>query len=164
MYPQRVTQAYFRVRRQALPGRKGRRPAYCRLTPSRSLSREVNIMTKLASIHFAKCRPGGQPERHNFRQYSSDDFRPSYFLPPEDQQPNTYRDLLETDTSKAAEAGAADDHARGFYDDIRSHYTGRGKRPKYENCRREAILNLSEDSTEADVMNVVKYLEEKWHL
>ena len=121
-------------------------------------------MTTKSSIHFAKCRPGGQPERHNFRQYSNDDFRPSYFLPPEDQQPNTYRDLLETDTSKATEAGAADDHARGFYDDIRSHYTGRGKRPKYENCRREAILNLSEDSTEADVMNVVKYLKDRWHI
>lgn len=127
-------------------------------------SQEVKDMTTKSSIHFAKCRPGGQPERHNFRQYSNDDFRPSYFLPPEDQQPNTYRDLLETDTSKAAEAGAADNHARGFYDDIRSHYTGRGKRPKYENCRKEAILNLSETSTEADVMNVVKYLEEKWHL
>lgn len=121
-------------------------------------------MTTKSSIHFAKCRPGGQPERHNFRQYSNDDFRPSYFLPPEDQQPNTYRDLLETDTSKAAEAGAADDHARGFYDDIRSHYTGRGKRPKYENCRREAILNLSEDSTEEDVKKVVDYLKDRWHL
>lgn len=127
-------------------------------------SQEVKDMTTKSSIHFAKCRPGGQPERHNFRQYSNDDFRPSYFLPPEDQQPNTYRDLLETDTSKAAEAGAADDHARGFYDDIRSHYTGRGKRPKYENCRREAILNLSEDSTEEDVKKVVDYLKDRWHL
>ena len=121
-------------------------------------------MTTKSSIHFAKCRPAGQPERHNFRQYSSDDFRPSYFLDPADQQPNTYKDLLEPDNSKAAEAGAADDHARGFYDDIRSHYTGRGKRPKYENCRREAILNLSEDSTEEDVKKVVDYLKDRWHL
>ena len=164
MYPQRVTQAYFRVRRQALPGRKGRRPAYCRLTPSRSLSREVNIMTNRSSIHFAKCRPGGQPERHNFRQYSSDDFRPSYFLDPADQQPNTYRDLLEPDSTSTANAAQAEKHARGFFDDMKSHYQGRGKRAKYENCRREAILNLSESSTETDVMNVVKYLHDRWHL
>ena len=59
-------------------------------------------MTKLASIHFAKCRPGAAPERHNARQYSNDDFRPSYFLPTEDQQDNTFRDLLEPrDTSTA---------------------------------------------------------------
>lgn len=121
-------------------------------------------MTSKSSIHFARCRPAGQPERHNFRQYSSEDFRPSYFLPPEDQLPNIYKDLLEADTTAPAEAGAAEDHARRYYDDVRSHYTGRGKRPKYENCRKEAILNLSETSTEADVMNVVKYLEEKWHL
>lgn len=120
-------------------------------------------MTTKSSIHFAKCRPGGQPERHNFRQYSTDDFRPSYFLAPADQLPNTYRDLLEPDTSKA-DAGEAERHARGFYDDLKAQYTGRGKRPKYENCRREAILNLSESSTEADVMNVVKYLKERWNI
>ena len=129
-----------------------------------SVNREFNIMTNKSSIHFAKCRPGGQPERHNFRQYSTDDFRPKYFLPEAEQQPNIYKDLLEADTTAPAEAGAAEDHARRYYDDVRSHYTGRGKRPKYENCRKEAILNLSETSTEADVMNVVKYLEEKWHL
>ena len=120
-------------------------------------------MTTKSSIHFDKCRPGGQPERHNFRQYSSDDFRPSYFLPPEDQLPNTYKDLLEPNNSKA-DAVEAEKNARGFFDETKSHYQGRGKRAKYENCRREAILNLSESSTEADVMNVVKYLEEKWHL
>ena len=120
-------------------------------------------MTTKSSIHFDKCRPGGQPERHNFRQYSSDDFRPSYFLPPEDQLPNTYKDLLEPNNSKA-DADEAEENARGFFDETKSHYQGRGKRAKYENCRREAILNLSESSTEADVMNVVKYLEEKWHL
>ena len=120
-------------------------------------------MTTKSSIHFDKCRPGGQPERHNFRQYSSDDFRPSYFLPPEDQLPNTYKDLLEPNNSKA-DADEAEKNARGFFDETKSHYQGRGKRAKYENCRREAILNLSESSTEADVMNVVKYLEEKWHL
>ena len=120
-------------------------------------------MTKLASIHFAKCRPAGQPERHNFRQYSSDDFRPSYFLPPEDQLPNTYKDLLEPNNSKA-DADEAEKNARGFFDDMKSHYSGRGKRAKYENCRREAILNLSESSTESDVMNVVKYLKDRWHI
>lgn len=120
-------------------------------------------MTSKSSIHFAKCRPGGQPERHNFRQYSSDDFRPSYFLPPEDQLPNTYKDLLEPNNSKA-DADEAEKNARGFFDETKSHYQGRGKRAKYENCRREAILNLSESSTEADVMNVVKYLKDRWHI
>ena len=121
-------------------------------------------MTTKSSIHFAKCRPGGQPERHNFRQYSSDDFRPSYFLPPEDQLPNTYRDLLEPDSTSKADAAEAEKNARGFFDDMKSHYSGRGKRAKYENCRREAILNLSESSTEADVMTVVKYLKERWNI
>ena len=161
MYPQRVTQAYFRVRRQALPGRKRRRPAYCRLTPSRSLPREANIMTKLASIHFAKCRPGAAPERHNARQYSNDDFRPGYFLDEADQEPNTVRDLLEPENTDAAEAA---DHAKAYFDQVKAHYSGRGKRAKYENCRREAILNLSENSTEDDVRGVVKYLEDKWHI
>ena len=120
-------------------------------------------MTKLASIHFAKCRPGAAPERHNFRQYSSDDFRPSYFLPPEDQLPNTYKNLLEPNNSKA-DADEAEKNARGFFDETKSHYQGRGKRAKYDNCRREAILNLSESSTEDDVRGVVKYLEDKWHI
>lgn len=121
-------------------------------------------MTNKSSIHFAKCRPAGQPERHNFRQYSSDDFRPSYFLPEADQQPNTYKDLLEPDSTSKADAAEAERHARGFFDEAKSHYQGRGKRAKYENCRREAILNLSESSTEADVMNVVKYLKERWNI
>ena len=118
-------------------------------------------MTTKSSIHFAKCRPAGQPERHNFRQYSSDDFRPSYFLPPEDQLPNTYKDLLEPENTDAAEAA---DHAKAYFDQVKAHYSGRGKRAKYDNCRREAILNLSESSTEDDVRGVVKYLEDKWHI
>ena len=118
-------------------------------------------MTKLASIHFAKCRPGAAPERHNARQYSNDDFRPSYFLPPEDQLPNTYKDLLEPENTDAAEAA---DHAKAYFDQVKAHYSGRGKRAKYDNCRREAILNLSESSTEDDVRGVVKYLEDKWHI
>lgn len=121
-------------------------------------------MTTKSSIHFAKCRPAGQPERHNFRQYSSDDFRPSYFLDPADQLPNTYKDLLEPDSTSKADAAEAEKNARGFFDDMKSHYSGRGKRAKYGNCRREAILNLSESSTEADVMNVVKYLKERWNI
>lgn len=121
-------------------------------------------MTTKSSIHFAKCRPGGQPERHNFRQYSSDDFRPSYFLPPEARQENIYRDLLEPDSTSTANAAEAERHARGFFEDVKSHYKGRGKRPKYENCRKEAILNLSESSTEDDVKAVVKYLKDRWHI
>ena len=127
-------------------------------------SQEVKDMTTKSSIHFAKCRPGGQPERHNFRQYSTDDFRPSYFLDPADQLPNTYKDLLEPDSTSTADAAEAEKHARGFFDDMKSHYSGRGKRAKYENCRREAILNLSETSTEEDVKNVVQYLHDRWHL
>ena len=119
-------------------------------------------MTNKSSIHFAKCRPGSSPERHNARQYTADDFRPHYFLPEEEQQPNTFVDLLETGNTSTAEAAA--DHARGFYDDLKAQYTGRGKRPRYENCRREAILNLSESSTEDDVKAVVKYLKDRWHL
>ena len=121
-------------------------------------------MTTKSSIHFAKCRPGGQPERHNFRQYSSDDFQPSYFLPPEARQENIYRDLLEPDSTSTANAAEAERHARGFFEDVKSHYKGRGKRPKYENCRKEAILNLSESSTEDDVKAVVKYLKDRWHI
>ena len=127
------------------------------------LDSEVSMTTK-SSIHFAKCRPGGQPERHNFRQYSSDDFRPSYFLPPEARQENIYRDLLEPDSTSTANAAEAERHARGFFEDVKSHYKGRGKRPKYENCRKEAILNLSESSTEDDVKAVVKYLKDRWHI
>ena len=118
-------------------------------------------MTKLASIHFAKCRPGAAPERHNARQYSNDDFRPGYFLDEADQEPNTVRDLLEPENTDAAEAA---DHAKAYFDQVKAHYSGRGKRAKYDNCRREAILNLSESSTEDDVRGVVKYLEDKWHI
>lgn len=118
-------------------------------------------MTKLASIHFGKCRPGAAPERHNARQYSNDDFRPGYFLPEADQEPNTVRDLLEPENADAAKAA---DNAKAYFDQVKSHYTGRGKRAKYDNCRREAILNLNETSTEDDVRGVVKYLEERWHL
>lgn len=121
-------------------------------------------MTEKSSIHFAKCRAGAAPERHNARQYSNDDFRPSYFLPEADQEPNTFRDLLEARGTSTADAAEAADHAKTYFDQVKAQYSGRGKRAKYDNCRREAILNLSESSTEADVMNVVKYLEEKWHL
>lgn len=118
-------------------------------------------MTKLASIHFGKCRPGAAPERHNARQYSNDDYRPGYFLPEADQEPNTVRDLLEPENTDAEEAA---DHAKAYFDQVKAHYSGRGKRAKYDNCRREAILNLSESSTEDDVRGVVKYLEDKWHI
>ena len=118
-------------------------------------------MTNLASIHFEKCRPGPMPERHNARQYSNEDFAPRYFLPEADQEPNTYKDLLEPENTDAAKAA---DNAKAYFDDVKSHYSGRGKRAKYENCRREAILNLNETSTEDDVRGVVKYLEERWHL
>jgi len=121
-------------------------------------------MTKLASIHFAKCRPGAAPERHNMRQYSNDDYAPHYFLDPADQLPNVYRDLLETGDTSTPDAAKAADNAKSYFDDVKSHYTGRGKRAKYDNCRREAILNLSETSTEDDVRGVVKYLEDKWHI
>lgn len=117
-------------------------------------------MTKLASIHFAKCRPGAAPERHNARQYSNEDFAPRYFLP-EAQEPNTYKDLLEPENTDAAKAA---DNAKAYFDQVKAHYSGRGKRAKYDNCRREAILNLSESSTEDDVRGVVKYLEDKWHI
>lgn len=118
-------------------------------------------MTNKASIHFAKCRPGAAPERHNMRQYSNEDFRPSYFLPEADQEPNTVRDLLDPENTDAAKAA---DNAKAYFDQVKEHYSGRGKRAKYDNCRREAILNLSETSTEDDVRGVVKYLEERWHL
>ena len=101
------------------------------------------------------------PERHNARQYSNEDFAPRYFLPEADQEPNTYKDLLEPENTDAAKAA---DNAKAYFDDVKSHYSGRGKRAKYENCRREAILNLNETSTEDDVRGVVKYLEERWHL
>lgn len=118
-------------------------------------------MTNKASIHFEKCRAGAAPERHNARQYSNDDFRPGYFLDEADQEPNTVRDLLEPENTDAAEAA---DHAKAYFDQVKAHYSGRGKRAKYDNCRREAILNLSENSTEDDVRGVVKYLEDKWHI
>jgi len=118
-------------------------------------------MTKLASIHFAKCRPGAAPERHNVRQYSNEDFAPRYFLPEADQEPNTYKDLLEPENTDAAKAA---DNAKAYFDQVKAHYSGRGKRAKYDNCRKEAILNLSETSTEDDVRGVVKYLEDKWHI
>ena len=126
-----------------------------------SVNREFNIMTNKSSIHFAKCRPGAAPERHNARQYSNDDFRPSYFLDPADQEPNTVHDLLDPENANAAKAA---DNAKAYFDQVKSHYTGRGKRAKYDNCRREAILNLSESSTEDDVKAVVKYLKDRWNL
>ena len=121
-------------------------------------------MTDKSSIRFAKCRAGAAPERHNARQYSNDDFRPSYFLPEADQEPNTFRDLLEARGTSTADAAEAADHAKAYFDQVKAHYSGRGKRAKYDNCRREAILNLSESSTEDDVRGVVKYLEDKWHI
>lgn len=108
-------------------------------------------MTNKASIHFAKCKTGAAPERHNMRQYSNDDFRPSYFLPEADQEQNTYRDLLEAGDTSTPDAAKAADNAKAYFDQVKSHYSGRGKRAKYDNCRREAILNLSENSTEDDV-------------
>lgn len=121
-------------------------------------------MTNKASIHFAKCKTGAAPERHNMRQYSNDDFRPSYFLPEADQEQNTYRDLLEAGDTSTPDAAKAADNAKAYFDQVKSHYSGRGKRAKYDNCRREAILNLSENSTEDDVRGVVRYLDEHWHI
>lgn len=87
-------------------------------------------MTEKSSIHFARCRAGAAPERHNARQYSKDDFRPSYFLPEADQEPNTVRDLLEPENTDAAKAA---DNAKAYFDEVKSHYSGRGKRAKYDN-------------------------------
>ena len=119
-------------------------------------------MTKQSSIHFEKCRTGETPERHNAREYTADAWEPRYFLPEKDRLPNTFVDLLETGDTSTAEAAA--EHARAFFDNLKDQYSGRGKRPRYENCRREAVLNLAESSTEEDVKNVIKYLKERWHL
>lgn len=56
------------------------------------------------------------------------------------------------------------DVAQELFDHEYSKLTGRGKRPKFENCLREAVINLNSKHGLEDVKAVCKKLEDKYGL
>ena len=94
-----------------------------------------------SSIHFDKSKPNW--EQHMFRK---SDKLPSYLLAPEDRQKeNEYQEPTVQDVD--------------LYNAEMKLLQGRGKRPKLENCLREAVVNLNENHTLADVKKVAELCE-----
>ncbi len=94
-----------------------------------------------SSIHFDKSKPNW--EQHMFRK---SDKLPSYLLAPEDRQKeNEYQEPTLKDID--------------LFNSEMELLKGRGKRPKLENCLREAVVNLNENHTLADVKKVAELCE-----
>lgn len=94
-----------------------------------------------SSIHFDKSKPNW--EQHMLR---TSDKLPTYLLDPKDRlKENEYQEPTEQDVD--------------LFNAEMALLKGRGKRPKLENCQREAVVNLNENHTMEDVLKVAKLCE-----
>jgi hypothetical protein len=97
-----------------------------------------------SSINFQKAK--GHSLEHNFRKD-----KPNYLLPEEFQLENEFwnhekseQEIFTDELSKAKRKG--------------------GRKPKLENSRWEAVLNLNKNHTLEDVKKVAKHIEEKFNI
>lgn len=100
-----------------------------------------------ASIHFETAKPG------NFGHMMREQNRKSAtYLLKESKYENEYWTKSEDGRDVAQE----------LFDQEYAKLSGRGKRPKYENCVQEAVINLNAGHTLEDVKAVCEKLEEKY--
>ena len=114
------------------------------LTSSQIIRR---ITMAISSVNFQKTKPNSTAE-------TTREFEAKYLLKKEYRQENSYWNCGKSD--------------REIYNDQRAIYDeakkGRGKRPSYENCVWEAVVNFNADHTLEDMKKVAEHIAEKFNI
>lgn len=114
------------------------------LTSSQIIRR--NYMAK-SSVNFQKTKPNSVAE-------TTRDFEAKYLLKKEYRQENSYWNCGKSDREIY-------DEQRAIYDEVK---TGRGKRPSYENCVWEAVVNFNAEHTLEDMKKVSEHIAKKFNI
>ena len=114
------------------------------LTSSQIIRR---ITMAKSSINFQKTKPNSTAE-------TTREFEAKYLLKKEYRQENSYWNCGKSDREIYKEQ-------RAIYDEVKK---GRGKRPGYENCVWEAVVNFNADHTLEDMKKVSEHIAKKFNI
>ena len=101
----------------------------------------------ISSVNFQKTKPNSTAE-------TTREFEAKYLLKKEYRQENSYWNCGKSDREIYNEQ-------RAIYDEAKK---GRGKRPSYENCVWEAVVNFNADHTLEDMKKVAEHIAEKFNI
>ena len=114
------------------------------LTSSQIIRR---ITMAISSVNFQKTKPNSVAE-------TTREFEAKYLLKKEYRQENSYWNCGKSDREIYNEQ-------RAIYDEAKK---GRGKRPSYENCVWEAVVNFNADHTLEDMKKVAEHIAKKFNI
>lgn len=100
-----------------------------------------------SSVNFQKTKPNSVAE-------TTRDFEAKYLLEKKYRQENSYWNCGKSDREIY-------DEQRAIYDKVK---TGRGKRPSYENCVWEAVVNFNAEHTLEDMKKVSEHIAKKFNI
>lgn len=101
----------------------------------------------ISSVNFQKTKPNSVAE-------TTREFETKYLLKKEYRQKNSYWNCGKSDREIYNEQ-------RAIYDEIKN---GRGKRPSYENCVWEAVVNFNAEHTLEDMKKVSEHIAKKFNI
>lgn len=101
----------------------------------------------ISSVNFQKTKPNSTAE-------TTREFEAKYLLKKEYRQENSYWNCGKSDREIYNEQ-------RAIYDEAKK---GRGKRPSYENCVWEAVVNFNADHTLEDMKKVSEHIAKKFNI
>lgn len=101
----------------------------------------------ISSVNFQKTKPNSTAE-------TTREFEAKYLLKKEYRQENSYWNCGKSDREIYNEQ-------RAIYDEAKK---GRGKRPSYENCVWEAVVNFNADHTLEDMKKVAEHIAKKFNI
>lgn len=101
----------------------------------------------ISSVNFQKTKPNSVAE-------TTREFEAKYLLKKEYRQENSYWNCGKSDREIYNEQ-------RAIYDEAKK---GRGKRPSYENCVWEAVVNFNADHTLEDMKKVSEHIAKKFNI
>ena len=114
------------------------------LTSSQIIRR---ITMAISSVNFQKTKPNSTAE-------TTREFEAKYLLKKEYRQENSYWNCGKSDREIYNEQ-------RAIYDEMKK---GRGKRPSYENCVWEAVVNFNAEHTLEDMKKVAEHIAKKFNI
>ena len=101
----------------------------------------------ISSVNFQKTKPNSTAE-------TTREFEAKYLLKKEYRQENSYWNCGKSDREIYNEQ-------RAIYDEAKK---GRGKRPSYENCVWEAVVNFNAEHTLEDMKKVAEHIAKKFNI
>lgn len=101
----------------------------------------------ISSVNFQKTKPNSTAE-------TTREFEAKYLLKKEYRQENSYWNCGKSDREIYNEQ-------RAIYDEAKN---GRGKRPSYENCVWEAVVNFNAEHTLEDMKKVAEHIAKKFNI